>query len=184
MAKERSKRAIRLIGVFKLVKATLLVLLAFGALRAMHGDLADTIDELAKALRVDPHGQLIEGLVAKVSGVSPERLRLVGFGTLAYAVLFGTEGVGLLLAKVWAEWLAVVSTAGFIPLEIISLVHHVNAVHVATLAVNVLVVAYLLRERLRDRSDKRTERGVAVDGGAGNGNGAERGWAPSRASQG
>ncbi len=152
--KQRSKSTIRLIGVFKLVKATLLVLLAFGVLRALHGDVADTIHELAKALRVDPHGEMMEGLVAKVSGVSPERLKLLGFGTLAYAALFTVEGIGLLLGKVWAEWLTVVSTSGFIPLEVILLVRHVTWTHVATLVVNLLVVAYLLYERLRARRER------------------------------
>ncbi len=155
MARERSTRTIRLIGVFKLVKATLLVLLAFGVLRAVHGDVADTIHELARVLRVDPHGEMMTGLLAKVSGVPSDRLRLLGIGTLVYAALFATEGVGLVLAKVWAEWLAVVSTAGFIPLEILSLVRHPGWTHVLVLVVNVLIVAYLLAERLRDRGKKK-----------------------------
>lgn len=151
-----SKRTIRLIGVFKLVKATLLILLAFGVFRAAHGDVVDSIHELARVLRVDPHGEMMEGLVAKVSGISPERLRLLSLGTLIYAALFATEGVGLLLAKVWAEWLAVVSTAGFIPLEIMSLVRHPTALHVVVLIVNILIVAYLLFERLRDRGEPKS----------------------------
>jgi uncharacterized membrane protein (DUF2068 family) len=151
----RSKRTIRLIGVFKLVKATLLVLLAFGAFRAAHGGVVDSIHELARVLRVDPHGAMMEGLIAKVSGVSPERLRLLSLGTLVYAALFATEGIGLLLAKVWAEWLAVVSTAGFIPLEILSLVRHATALHVVVLIVNIVIVAYLLLERLRSRGERK-----------------------------
>lgn len=153
---ERSKRAIRLIGVFKLFKATMLVLLSFGVFRAMHGDAADMVHELARVLRVDPHGEMLTGLVAKVSGVSPERLRLLGFATLLYAALFATEGIGLLLAKVWAEWLAVVSTAGFIPLEIMSLAKHPNAIHVVVLLVNILIVAYLLFERLRHHGEPKS----------------------------
>jgi uncharacterized membrane protein (DUF2068 family) len=171
--KQRSKNTIRLIGVFKLLKATLLVLLAFGVFRALHGDVADTLHELARALRVDPHGEMLEGLVAKVSGVPPERLKLLGFGTLAYAALFAVEGIGLLLGKVWAEWLTVVSTSGFIPLEVILLVRHVTWTHVATLVVNLLVVAYLLHERLRHRAQT-GERGETKK---------RPGWLPNRPSR-
>ena len=154
----KSKGALRLIGAFKLCKATLLVLLALGVLRALHGGIADTVHELARVLRVDPHGDFMNGMIAKISGVSQERLRLLGFGTLVYAALFTVEGVGLLLGKVWAEWLTVVSTSGFIPLEIMMLVRHVTWTHVATLVVNLLVVAYLLHERLGHRKEKKDTR--------------------------
>lgn len=57
--------------------------------------------------------------------------------------MFLVEGVGLLLVKRWAEWLTVIVTTSFIPLEIWKLVRHSSAPAIVTLALNVAIAAYL-----------------------------------------
>lgn len=68
---------------------------------------------------------------------------------LAYALIELVEGVGLWMLKRWAEYLAVVATAAFLPLEIYELTEKVSGLRVATFVFNVLVVVYIaLSKRL------------------------------------
>jgi uncharacterized membrane protein (DUF2068 family) len=52
----------------------------------------------------------------------------------------------------WAEWMAVFTTSGFIPLEVMEVIHHVHAVRIIVLLINVAVVVYLIRELMRRRA--------------------------------
>ena len=54
------------------------------------------------------------------------------------------EGVGLWLARRWAEYLTVVATAAFLPLEVYELTRTVTVTKLAAFAINVVVVAYLI----------------------------------------
>jgi uncharacterized membrane protein (DUF2068 family) len=71
-------------------------------------------------------------------------LTLVILGLLAYAALQLTEGVGLFLLKRWGEYVAVVGTSAFVPLEVYELTHHVTWLKVGALVVNLLAVVYLV----------------------------------------
>ncbi len=62
----------------------------------------------------------------------------------AYAVLEGTEAVGLWLGRRWAEYLTFVATVIFVPYEIYELTKNVSALKVLALVINLAIVAYLL----------------------------------------
>jgi uncharacterized membrane protein (DUF2068 family) len=63
--------------------------------------------------------------------------------------VFIVEGVGLLLRRRWAEYLAVIATASFLPLEIYELVERVEASRALLVLANLVVylVARLGAER-------------------------------------
>ena len=61
-----------------------------------------------------------------------------------YAVIELIEATGLWLAKRWGEYFAAVATALFLPIEIYELTEHATKFKIATLAVNVFAVVYLL----------------------------------------
>ena len=77
-------------------------------------------------------------------GIQAKQLREISAGTFFYSALLLTEGVGLLKRKFWAEWLTVVSTAIFLPVEIYEIFHHFTWVRVAVLTVNSAIVWYLV----------------------------------------
>jgi uncharacterized membrane protein (DUF2068 family) len=62
----------------------------------------------------------------------------------AYAVVELIEAIGLWLGKRWGEYFAVVATAAFLPLEVYEISNHATKFKIATLALNVLAVIYLL----------------------------------------
>ena len=132
-----------LIGVFKLVKAVLLIVAGIGAIRLLHKDVADTVTHWIRILRVDPDNRFVHGALTRIFRVTPKELRELSVGTLIYAGLFATEGVGLLLRKRWAEYFTLVTTGGFIPLEIYELARHFSVAKVVVTVINVLIVWYL-----------------------------------------
>jgi uncharacterized membrane protein (DUF2068 family) len=142
-----------LIGVFKLVKALLLVAVAIGALRFLHRDLAATVLHWADVMRVDPGNRYLHGILVRIFRVTPRQLRELSAGTFIYAALFATEGMGLLLRKSWAEYFVIVTTGLLIPLEVYELMRHFTLLKLAVMAVNVLIVLYLAA-RVRSRKAK------------------------------
>ncbi|TMQ15430.1 MAG: DUF2127 domain-containing protein [Deltaproteobacteria bacterium] len=148
MPRHRRDVIIRLIALFKLLKAAMLVALGIGAL-SLHHDHSWPRTWI-HALAADPHGRYVTELIAKVSSLDAHDLRRIGVGSLIYASVFAVEGVGLMLRKAWAEVMTVIVTTSFIPLEIYELAEHPSAAKVVVLAFNVLVVLYLLRRLKRE----------------------------------
>lgn len=132
-----------LIGLFKLVKALGLIIVAIGLLRLVHRDVAGAVTHWVELLRLDPENQHIHRAISRVFRVTPKQLKELSAGTFVYAGLFLTEGIGLLLRKHWAEYLTLISTALFIPLEVYEIYHRLTIARVAILLVNIAIVWYL-----------------------------------------
>ncbi len=133
-----------LIALFKLLKATMLILVAVGAFHLVHHDAADSIGDWAVSLGLDPDGRLIRKAIAYVGNVNDEWLKRIGAGAIATAILFLIEGGGLLTGQRWAEYMTVTITSLLIPLEIYEIVQHMTWVRVGTLVINLVAVAYLI----------------------------------------
>src|SRR5438045_5148687 len=111
----RSVAALRLIGLFKLAKALLLILIAVGAGRLLHQDPAETVARWIADLHLDPDNRLIEPAMARIAGFDLRTLRRLEIGGLFYAGLMLTEGAGLMLGKRWAEYVTIIVTTSLIP---------------------------------------------------------------------
>jgi uncharacterized membrane protein (DUF2068 family) len=133
-----------LIGIFKLVKAVLLILAGVAALNLLHRDIPDALMHWTRVLRVDPDNRIVHRVLVRLLRVTPRQLSELSVGTFVYATLFSIEGVGLLLRKRWAEYFTIVTTGGLIPLEIFELARHFSAAKAVVLFVNVLIVLYLV----------------------------------------
>ena len=75
---------------------------------------------------------------------SPTKLYLYGSAFSAYAAINGVEAVGLWREKRWAEYLTLVITASFLPLEAFEIYRKLTLFRVGLLAVNALIFIYLL----------------------------------------
>jgi uncharacterized membrane protein (DUF2068 family) len=82
--------------------------------------------------------------VRHVLGSSQHTLTLVALGLFAYAGLQLLEGSGLWLLKRWGEYVAVIGTSVFLPLEVYELTHHLTWLKVVALLINLAAVAYLV----------------------------------------
>ncbi|HTT33193.1 MAG TPA: DUF2127 domain-containing protein [Methylomirabilota bacterium] len=142
-------RGLLVIAAFKLLKGAALVALGVGALHLLHKDVAAIADHWINAFRVDPHNHYINWLLAKLANVDDRRLKELSVGTFFYAAIFLTEGTGLAFRKRWAEYLTIIVTSSFLPLELYELFKHVTVAKSVALLVNVAVVVYLAWELRR-----------------------------------
>lgn len=148
--KEGSETTLLLIALFKLFKGILLVIVAVGALRLVHKDVATVVQHWVDLLRADPDNRFIHRIIVRSFGIQAKQLREISAGTFFYAGILLTEGIGLLMKKHWAEYFTVISTGVFIPLEVYEIVHRFTWVRVGVLLVNVAIVWYLV-DRIRRR---------------------------------
>jgi uncharacterized membrane protein (DUF2068 family) len=132
-----------LIGLFKLVKGISLLIVGFGLLRLLHRDVAAVAQHWIEVLRVDPENRFIHRGLLRIFNVTPKQLRELSVGTFIYAGIFLTEGAGLSARKHWAEYMTLISTGLFIPLEVYEIYHHFTPLKVAVTLVNALIVWYL-----------------------------------------
>jgi len=82
-------------------------------------------------------------------------LRQISVFMFCYAGLGLLEGIGLILEKVWAEYLTSIITASFLPLEIFELTHRITWIRVGLLVSNLAVLAYLVWHLMRSRNAMR-----------------------------
>jgi uncharacterized membrane protein (DUF2068 family) len=151
-SQKSSSRGLILIGLFKLVKALLLIMVGIGALRLLHKDMTQTIMHWVNVLRVDPDNRFIHRLISKAFNVTPAKLKELSVGTFFYASLLLTEGTGLLLRKHWAEYFTVITTAALVPLEVYELAKHFTVAKLVVLAINIAIVVYLIVRLRASRS--------------------------------
>ena len=144
---------LRLIAAFKFLKGALLIVVGISALKLIHTDVGSWLTDWVVRFGLDPGGRHVGRFLLKAAELTPNRLKEVGAGSLVYAALFLTEGIGLWMLKRWAEWLTVIITASLIPVEIYEIYRHLTPVKILLLLINVGVVAYLVH---RIRSDRRT----------------------------
>ena len=114
----RRNHGIVVIAAFKLLTGASLLAISLGLHRLLHRDLRHTVVNWINVFRVDPENRYVAALLAKLGLVDDRHLKeLVGLAAI-YAVLHLVEGTGLMLRKRWAEYLTVIATASFVPMEI------------------------------------------------------------------
>src|SRR6202171_5742588 len=153
--KSSDRTVIRLIALFKLVKALILIALGVVALKLIHRDMGSTLEYWITTCGLDPENRWLERAIEKVSNLTPAKVKGLGFVSFIYAGLFLTEGIGLWLMKRWAEWFTVIITSSLVPVEIYELVHKPTAIKGLLLLVNVAVVAYLIVRIVREKRSGR-----------------------------
>jgi uncharacterized membrane protein (DUF2068 family) len=149
----RDALILRLLALERLIRGLLLVLLAYGIYKfdGARGSLRKVLNEYLPLLRpvADRLGVDLESagpvkLIEKALSAEHSTLLLVAAGVLAYGILELVEATGLWLMKRWGEYVAVVGTAIFLPLEIYEIAEKITWLRVVALAVNVFAVVYLL----------------------------------------
>jgi len=143
---------IKVIIVERIVKAIVLIALAIGLLVAGEkGFLTSWARYAQDQLNLDADNGVIVQLLLRLLLLigSFTHVSVLAIAAIAYALLEGTEGVGLAMRRRWAEYLTVIATGILIPYEAYEVVHHVTLFKVGALALNLAVVGYLAyRKRL------------------------------------
>ena len=143
---------IKVIIVERIVKATVLIVLAVGLLFAGRtGLLTKWAEHAEDQLNLAATNSLFEQILFRLLAYigSFPHVTILAIVAIAYALLEGTEGVGLAMRRRWAEYLTVIATGFLIPYEAYEVIHHITLLKAGALLLNVAVVGYLAyRKRL------------------------------------
>ncbi|MEY2487370.1 MAG: hypothetical protein QOH39_3018 [Verrucomicrobiota bacterium] len=142
--KRNRNKGLLAIALFKWFKGALLLVLAVGLLKLIHRDVADVFERFADKFRVDSDNHYLGALLAKLNLLDERKLKALSGLTFAYSALFLTEGTGLFFEKRWAEFLTIVATASFIPLELYELFKTPSLAKYIMLALNAGIVVFLI----------------------------------------
>jgi uncharacterized membrane protein (DUF2068 family) len=142
---------LRLVALVELAKGLLVIAVGAGLLAYAHRDLADVAEELLLHLHLNPASRIPGIFVELAARLTSINLWLLALGAATYASVRIAEGYGLWYDRAWAEWLGAVSGLIYVPFELYALSKGVTLLKLATLALNLLVVAVLVDALLRRR---------------------------------
>jgi uncharacterized membrane protein (DUF2068 family) len=149
----RDATILRLLAVERAGRGVIILGIAYGVLRfkSAQNDLREAFERalpaakpLEEALHINLTDSAFVHRLQHVLSSKPHTLSLIAVGLFAYAALQIVEGVGLWMLKRWGEYVAVVATSAFIPLEVYELIERVTFLRVGALIVNLAAVAYLV----------------------------------------
>lgn len=154
MAHARKLDGLRLIGLFKLGKAVLLLLTTWGVYQLLDPDTIDHLYDWVYSLTDGLERRVFERAVDWVASLGDTHIRSIVVVTSLYVAILFTEGFGLWFRQRWAEWVTAVASSLLVPFEawkIVAPTSHHRLAAAATLVINVAIVAYLVRVLRRPR---------------------------------
>ncbi len=153
-AADGSERAYSLLIAYKLGKAGLQLALCCAALLlALRGG-GQGVADAARALREHATAAWsIELARVLLRFATPHFLELGALGLAADGLLTLVEGLALYGRRHWGPWLVVVTTAGLLPIELAASVRHPRLGRIAIMALNLVIVAFLVRRARRARGE-------------------------------
>lgn len=139
------RRALHAIALFEAIKGVAALLASIGVLGLLQHE--NGIRSLTLALlwrfHLDPSTRYPELLLHYADLLSAINLRSAAPVAAAYIVIRLAEAYGLWKEKTWAEWLAALSGALYIPLEVAHFVHRASLINATVLLANIGVVCFM-----------------------------------------
>jgi uncharacterized membrane protein (DUF2068 family) len=144
---------LRLIALVKFGKAALLLATSYGLYRMLNAELVEHLHDWLNSLTDTFERRLLERALDWIDSLGRKRIHGLLVVTGIYTAILVTEGTGLWMRKLWAEWLTVIASASLIPFELFHLLsgqsHNPFAVLAAT-ALNIFIVIYLAGQLRRN----------------------------------
>ena len=163
-------RGLRLVALLEASKGVLALLAAFGFAEILirHVDLEDAAENLLEVVHIDPERRIGHAVIEFAGRMMDADVATVLAVAFVYSSLRFIESYGLWRQRVWAEWLAIISGAIYLPFELYNLIRRPTAAHWIILLVNIGVVAYIAWVRWDEitgrRSRERTSKRFAENG--------------------
>jgi uncharacterized membrane protein (DUF2068 family) len=135
------------IVAFKAIKAALLIALGVALLFTINRDPVDVVLQLAQAVHLPLTSHLFDRLLSFAVRTTPTKEVAIALTAFGYAILLGTEGVGLYLRRSWARWFTIGVTSSLMPIEVYEIVREPRVLRALIFVLNAAVVVYLWRRR-------------------------------------
>jgi uncharacterized membrane protein (DUF2068 family) len=144
--------ALRVIAMFEVTKAALVILLGCGLFHLMHKNLDEVAERVVQVLHINREGKLSNLFFELARHTSDRNLWVLALGTLAYASVRLTEAYGLWREREWAQWFSLLSTALYLPPELYGMLRDPSRLKYAVLISNIAIFLFMLSLRVNGRS--------------------------------
>jgi len=148
-------KGVRTVATVEFAKGVVVVLAGLGVFSMRHRDIWGVAESLLEFLHVNPYHHSVGVFIDLVRRVSDVRLWKIAVIASVYAILRFIEAYGLWFVRGWAEWLAFCSGAIYVPFEVADLLRRPSVFGMLVLAVNLVIVLYMLYLRLEAREKRR-----------------------------
>ena len=137
-------KVLRAVAIFEAFKGAIVLVVGFGLLSFLSRDAEAFAERLVHRLHLDPANHYPQVFIKAMSDLTDTHLWLIASFAALYATVRFVEAYGLWHERRWAEWLAALGGAIYVPVELYELAHRVTALRVGALLVNLAVVAYMV----------------------------------------
>lgn len=131
----------------KLLLGLLFAAVSFGMLSLINKDMVVFTDHLVVFLNLDIEKAYVQDLVDWLTNIRGGTIIGISAGMFVLGSLNLVEAYGLHKRRRWAEWLTVIATSLFIPLELYEVVQEQTPVRIGALVINVFIVYYLAKHK-------------------------------------
>lgn len=145
-----SSAGLRAVASFEAIKGIAVILLGI-ILLIYHSHAEDLAETMMDHLHIDEDKRIGQLLLHAASQVSDARLWTIAGAVLTYSTVRFVEAWGLWHRRIWAEWFALLSGAMYLPWEILKVAQRASAERIIVLAINVIIIFYMLYIRIRER---------------------------------
>jgi uncharacterized membrane protein (DUF2068 family) len=151
------RNLLRTIAIFEVAKGLAAIIASIGLLNMTHQNVHHVTTWLINSFHLDSDAHYFKSLFDYTDLLNNDDLHLIVLMACGYSAIRFAEGYGLWRNRTWAEWLAAVSGAIYLPIEISHLIKHISIINIAVLATNLAIVAYMIY-RLRWRRKEALKR--------------------------
>jgi uncharacterized membrane protein (DUF2068 family) len=136
---------LRAVATLEVTKGMIVLLAACGVLLLMRReDPWDIADGLLRLLHISPDHHFAQVFLDWADSLTTAKIWTVAAAALSYSVLRFLEAYGLWYARAWAEWIALISGAMYLPFEVYKLIHRQSLFHISVFLINVAIVLYMI----------------------------------------
>jgi uncharacterized membrane protein (DUF2068 family) len=145
--------AMRSVALFEAFKGAVVLMAAGGLLSLIHRNVHVVAVNFIAHMHLNPASHYPLIFIDAASKMHDRRLVLLAIGACAYAFIRFFEAYGLYTKKAWAQVLAAVSGAIYVPFEVIKLVQQPTWHQVLFLTINILIVTLMIWALIQRRKN-------------------------------
>lgn len=142
---------LRGIASIELAKGLIVLAAASVLIFVVHRDNSDLGQAILHLLHISPDHHFARIFLRWSDRLQDEKTWVLAAAASIYSALRFIEAYGLWNARVWGEWIALLSASIYVPFEAFNIVNKPSWFHVGVLLVNLAIIAYMAFLRISER---------------------------------
>jgi len=137
-------KGLRTIALVEAAKGAIVLVIGFGLLSFLGRDAEQYAELVVNRLHLNPANHYPQIFIHAMADVTDSGLWMLAGLAALYSFIRFVEAYGLWHQRRWAEWLAALSGAVYVPVEIYEIAHRASWLKVGALLINLAIVAYMV----------------------------------------